>query len=117
MSFRALLVVVCLCGALASCGGKSPTAASTVTTPSPLSPANGAVVGNDTQPIKLTVQNATASKSNVAVTYTFQVATDSGFATVVATKSASQGVGQTSVTLDVLTSGRDYFWRVRTNTG
>ena len=84
-----------------------------MTTPSLLSPSTGAIVGNDTQPIKLTVQTATGGKSNATLTYTFQVATDAAFATVIATKTAPQGVGQTSVTLDVLTSGRDYFWRVK----
>jgi hypothetical protein len=103
-----------VCAVIVACGGKSPTGASTtMTTPSLLSPSNGATVGNDTQPIKLTVQNATGGKSNASLTYTFQVATDAAFATVIATKTAPQGAGQTSVTLDILTSGRDYFWRVK----
>jgi hypothetical protein len=57
--------------------------------------------------------NATSTKAGL--TYTFQVATDVAFAAIVQTKDAvPEGAnGQTSVRLDPLTPGRDYFWRAR----
>lgn len=105
--------------ALAAGCGKSPTSpggSTSVTAPAPVSPANGAVVPSASQPITLTVTNGSAT-SGVAVTYTFEVATDVAFTSIVVSKDVPQGSGQTSVTLDVLAPGRDYYWHARTNSG
>jgi hypothetical protein len=93
-----------------------PSEVSTVA-PAPAQPANNATVRNADQPVTLVVTNATSTKTGL--TYTFQVATDVAFASVVQTKdSIPEGTnGQTSVRLDPLTPGRDYFWRARVSAG
>ncbi len=104
---------------LASCA-KSPTSpagASTVTSPSLASPANGSLIANSAQPVTLTINNGLVLQADATVTYTFEVATDSAFASIVTTKDVPQGTGQTSVRLDVLTPGRDYYWHARTKGG
>lgn len=80
-------------------------------------PANNASVKNTDQPILLVVTNAVSAKSGL--TYTFEVATDAAFASKVQTKDAiPEGAnGQTSVRLDMLTPGRDYYWRARAASG
>jgi hypothetical protein len=116
MSFRPAALGCALIFVLASCTSSpvEPAGSTTVTTPALASPANGATIANALQPVTLTVNNALITKSDAAVTYTFEVASDSAFATVVATKDVTQGTGQTSVKLDTLTPGRDYYWRART---
>ncbi|MEO8483882.1 MAG: hypothetical protein ABI634_16855 [Acidobacteriota bacterium] len=106
----ACLLIVCLAAAC----GKSPTTPS-VPAPAPVSPANGAVLASGTQPITLTVTNSAATSGTV--TYTFEVATDVAFTSVVFSKDAPQGSGQTSLTLSVLAAGRDYYWHARANSG
>jgi len=86
----------------------------TVTAAAPVSPANGAHIASAAQPVTLMINNATVSNSNASISYTFEVATDEGFAAKVATKDVPQGSGQTSLRLDTLASGKDYFWHVRT---
>jgi hypothetical protein len=79
---------------------------------------NGAQVANQTQPVKLVVNNAPAAATAGARTYTFEVASDVAFTTKVQTKDGvAEGSGQTSVTLDPLTSVKDYYWRARAQTG
>ena len=76
MKFRyTTLVVLCAMTAV-SCGG-SP-AAPTVTATVTQSPATGAQVTYASQPLTLTVQNAAVTGGG-SVSYTFEVATDSGF--------------------------------------
>jgi hypothetical protein len=118
MRFRSLILSALLFSVLQACGGSSPSSPSTnVNAPAQLSPANGAVLANTSQPITLRVTNATVTGS-AAVTYTFEVASDNAFATIVATRSvAADPSGQTSTTLDPLTAGRAYFWRVKTTIG
>ena len=91
-----------------------PGGTATVTAASLIAPANGAQIANTAQPVTLTVNNATVTGSSTAVTYTFEVATDSAFASKVVTKDVPQGVGQTSLKLDPLAAGKDYYWHVRT---
>jgi len=91
-----------------------PSGSVTVTAANPLSPANGAHISSTAQPVTLTINNATVSNNNVSVTYTFEVAIDEVFASKVLTKDVPQGSGQTSLKLDVLASGKDYYWHVRT---
>jgi hypothetical protein len=92
----------------------SPTPTTTITTPVVVSPAQGAQLGDLTQPITLTVQNATTTGAN-PLTYNFEVATDSQFASKVYTRSGvTPGTGgQTSQQIDRLTAGQSYFWRAR----
>jgi hypothetical protein len=104
--------------ALAAAGcsdSSSPAGATTVTVASAVSPANGAVIANVAQPVTLTVSDAVVTDTTVPVTYTFEVATDAGFTSKVSTKDVPQTSGRTSVTLDTLAPGRDYYWHVRTS--
>jgi hypothetical protein len=69
------------------------------------------------QPIVLTITNAVTTGSS-PLTYTFEVATDSGFASKVYSKDVAAGSsGQTSVTIDKLAASKVYFWRARSNAG
>jgi hypothetical protein len=88
-----------------------------IAAPRPLAPANNAQVRNAEQPVTLVVRNAVSTKSGV--TYTFEVATDSGFAAKVQTKDAVvEGTsGQTTVRLDPLAPATGYFWRARATSG
>jgi hypothetical protein len=83
-----------------------------------MSPANGAQLKFSQQPIALAAQNGVTTDST-SPTYTFEVATDSAFATKVQVKdSIAQGSGsQTSVTLDTLAESKDYYWHVRVQSG
>src|SRR4249920_2584730 len=95
-----LLVLMYLAIDLSACG-QSPAqpSGSSVTSPAPSSPVNGAQIAFGSQPIVLTVVNATGG----AATYTFEVASDAGFTVKVATKDAPAGSnGSTSVTLEPL---------------
>jgi hypothetical protein len=104
---------------MASCSKSpvAPTGSVTVTTPAQLAPANGATFAALSQPITLTVSNAFVTDGSAAVVYTFEVSTDSTFASKVQTKTASPGNGQTSAPLDVLPAGQSYFWHVRATGG
>jgi hypothetical protein len=69
------------------------------------------------QPVTLVVQNAAITSTGGNV-YLFEVATDPAFATKVQTKdNVAEGTGQTSVKLDSLTGGRDYYWHARATGG
>jgi hypothetical protein len=90
----------------------------TLTTPTAVSPANNAQVRFAEQPVTLTIRNAATTGSTV-LTYTFQVASDAGFGTVVFSRDnvAEGGSGQTSVAVDRLVGARTYYWRARANSG
>src|SRR4051812_6285896 len=108
---RSLAVYIALAAGAAACTSPvAPAGAITVTTANPVAPANGALIANLAQPVKLTVTNAMVTSTEAAVSYTFEVATDSGFASKVQTKDTAQTASQTAVTLDALAAGRDYFW-------
>jgi hypothetical protein len=90
---------------------------SSVTAPRPLTPTAGAQVKNLDQPVTLVVTNAVLTQSP-ATTYTFEVASDAGFASKVYTKSGvAAGSGQTSLTIDKLGAGADYYWHARAEGG
>ena len=110
-----LLVLLYVVVDLSACG-QSPAQPSpgSVTSPAPTSPVNGAQIAFATQPVVLTVANATGG----ATSYTFEVASDAGFTAKIASKDApAGGNGSTSVTLDPLGAGHDYYWHARANTG
>lgn len=83
-----------------------------VTVPRAVSPAVAAQIRNLDQPVTLVVVNAVITQAAVP-TYTFEVASDAAFANKVYTKSGvAQGSnGQTSLTIDRLGAGADYYWR------
>lgn len=89
----------------------------TLTTPLAISPASNAQIRFADQPITLTVRNG-ATTGSTALSYTFQVATDAAFASIVSTRdNVPQGAGQTSTTIDKLAGAKTYFWRARSNSG
>lgn len=99
-----------------SCGeGDEPASTSPVVgAPSIASPATGSAV-EERRPT-LTVSNA--SVSNGTATYSFQVATDSGFTSIVAqTQGVGQGSAQTSWQVSTDLENRQYFWRARARAG
>ncbi len=104
---------------LGGCSKSTPTAPSvSVGQPTPLLPSNGAQIANLAQPVTLVVQNATVSGST-SVFYTFEVATDSGFANKAQGKGGIIGGsgGQTVVTLDTLLANQTYFWHAQATGG
>jgi hypothetical protein len=111
--------VIVLTVALAGCAKTpvSPTGSVSVAAAAPVAPANGAAFAYAAQPITLTVLNATTSDPNVAVGYTFEVATAPNFENVVATKTIAQTAAQTALTLDPLPGGTKYYWHVRATAG
>jgi hypothetical protein len=118
MRIRTLALLAGLALGMAAACAKSPTGPSgsnTVSTAAPISPANGAAIANTAQPVTLTVNNATAASSSLV--YTFEVATDTGFANKVTTNDVPQGASQTSLQLGVLPADKTYYWRVRATAG
>jgi hypothetical protein len=102
-----------------ACSNSSPSSPSgSSSVPTPAQPAANASLRFGDQPVTLVVQNAAVTTTS-AVTYTFEVASDAGFASKVQIKDGvPQGAnGQTSVKLDPLAGGRDYYWHARVNTG
>jgi hypothetical protein len=82
-----------------------------ITAPALLEPAQGFKFKESEQPIRLVVQNATSSGVR-PLSYTFEVASDSGFGTKVFSRSGvAPGDGKTSVQIDRLEIGRAYYWR------
>src|SRR4051812_2659862 len=127
-----LAAVAAVCLAAAACSKNStptqPTtvaaaadgaaATASVTVPRQISPAAGASIRNADQPVTLVVANAVLTQSATA-TYTFEVSTDAGFSTKVYSKigvAAGTG-GQTSLTIDRIAAGTNYFWRARAEGG
>jgi len=107
-------------------GAASPTAATvtdastgvTIGAPQPVSPADGAQFKNVQQPVTLTVSNG-ISTGSTPLSYTFEVAADSGFGSVVYRREnvGEGGNGSTSLTIDKIGPDRKYYWRVRGNPG
>jgi len=117
------LCAVCLAGTFAvSCGSSNPSQPSggltgSVTAPVNVSPAGGAQIRFTDQPVTLVVNNATTTKGTA--TYTFEVATDTAFASKVQVKdNTAEGTnGQTAVKLDALPANADYYWHARVSSG
>ena len=109
-----LLLFAAACStAPAGPSGASGESTGSIAAPRPVSPATNAVIRNQDQPVVLVVSNAVVTKPG-GTTYTFEVATDLGFASKVQTKDAvPEGTGTTAVRLDALPAGRDYYWHAR----
>lgn len=101
---------------MAACGDSptKPTGDASVTAPALVVPAPNRVIRNVDQPVTLSVSNALVTQTT-GTTYTFEVATDASFANKVQTRAdVAEGTGgQTSVRLDQLAAGSDYYWRAR----
>jgi hypothetical protein len=83
-----------------------------ISAPALLEPAQGFKFKESEQPIRLVIQNATTSGVR-PLSYTFEVASDSGFSTKVFSRSgvAPGSDNKTTVQIDRLDIGRPYFWR------
>ena len=87
-------------------------AATTISAPVPVTPANGATVGG--WPV-MTVTNAVRSGTANALVYRFEVSSSSTFGTLVVSATIVEGVGQTSyqpAASLAATVGTTYYWRV-----
>jgi len=89
-----------------------------ISPPTPLDPKDGRSIEFASQPIALTLQN-TSTNGPRPLTYTFEVATDTGFSNVLfARDGVPPGDGRTTLRLpDALGTGRTYFWRARAKDG
>lgn len=123
MTFRfpAAAAALLAIGATVACSNSStqPSSSTTasVTSPANVSPATTTKIAYANQPVTLTIQNAVATATGV--TYTFEVATDPGFASKVQspTNVAPGANGQTSVALNSLSGSTDYYWHARASAG
>jgi hypothetical protein len=90
----------------------------TLTSPQLLTPTLNQQFKNVEQPVTLTIRNAVTT-GTTALTYTFEVATDAGFASKVYTKDGvSAGANnQTALKIDKIGPARTYFWRARAVSG
>ncbi len=94
-----------------------PIAGVTISAPVLLSPAQGFKFKESEQPIQLVIQNATTSGVR-PLTYTFEVASDTGFNTKVFSRAkVPPGDGKTTVTIDRLAIGQSYYWRAWADDG
>ena len=84
-----------------------------LTAPTPSTPNDGFAFRYAEQPLGLSVKNAVTTGSSP--TYTFQVAADAAFATLVHNQEGvAQGAnGTTSIVLPKLPGAKTYFWRAR----
>lgn len=126
---RAVLVVAIAASVAAGCQmSKSsnplapsvagPIAGVTITTPNLLEPGQDWQIRLRDQPVRLMIQNADTSGVRT-LSYTFEVATDAGFASIVFKRvGVPAGDGITTLQLpDALQTGRTYWWRARAEDG
>src|SRR3954463_9761688 len=90
----------------------------TLTTPQITAPTAGQRYRFAEQPLTFTVKNA-VSTGATPLTYTFQVASDANFTQIAYAKDgvAEGSGGSTSLKIDKLAGQKDYFVRVRANSG
>ncbi len=102
----------------AAAGADGATATASVTVPRAVSPAAGVTIRNTDQPVTLVVANAVITQS-AAATYTFEVSTDSAFSSKAYSKTgvAAGASGQTSLTIDKIPAGTNYYWHARAEGG
>jgi len=118
----ALAAIVATAIACSNSNSTSPSTSSSltssVTVPRASQPAANAAVRYADQPVVLGVQNAATTSAGGNV-YSFEVATDPAFASKVQTKDnvAEGTTGVTTVKLDSLAGGRDYYWHARATGG
>ena len=109
-SCRSLIVIACF--GLAACSDSGTGNTIMLGAPGIISPAAGGQV-ETTTPV-LTVNNVTISGGTGTPSYSFQIATDVGFANIVGTASVAQGAGsQTSWTVTTALSNGEHFWRAQ----
>jgi hypothetical protein len=105
---------------IGGCSGSSsqPSGTSSVTAPKGVLPAPNSTVKYADQPVTISIANAVVTQPT-GTTYTFEVSTDANFSTKVQTKAdlAEGANGQTSVKLDLLAGGADYYWHARASSG
>ena len=113
----AIAAVSCSSSSNPAASSSNSSSTASVTVPRPSSPTTNASIRYAEQPVVLAVQNA-ALTSTSGNTYTFEVATDPAFASKVQTKdNVAEGTGQTTVKLDALAGGKDYYWHARATGG
>ncbi len=89
----------------------------TLVSPQLISPAPGLRLKFAEQPVTLTVKNG-VSTGSTPLTYTFQVAGDAAFGSIVFSREGvTEGAGQTALTIDKLAGNKDYYWRARASAG
>src|SRR5713226_2721526 len=90
----------------------------TLTSPQLLTPTLNQQFKNVEQPVTLTIRNAVTT-GTTPLTYTFEVATDAGFAGKVYEKSgvAAGANNQTVLKIDRIGPAKTYFWRARAVSG
>jgi hypothetical protein len=91
----------------------------TISSPKLLEPGSGWTLQSSDQPLTLLVENASTSGQR-PLAYTFQIAADAGFTSLVFTRTGvAQGDnGRTSLRLpDALQTGVTYYWRARAEDG
>ncbi len=100
---------------LYACSSSNPTRPSmSFGAPLAQQPANGVIYNFNQQPLTLTITNSVRTGSD-PVTYSLEVASDSGFSNKVFTRdSIAEGSGgTTSVQINMLTGNSNYYWRWR----
>ena len=112
-----LLIAGCGKGSPAQPSGVTGSDGSTFVAAQPVSPTSNAQITYGSQPITITVTNS-ASTGSSALTYTFEVATDTAFTNIVFSKAgvAPGTGGQTSVQVATLPGSKTYYWRSRPGT-
>ena len=113
----ALLALSAACETSKSSTPTAPTVAGpipgvNISAPILLEPSQGFKFKENEQPIRLVIQNATTNGVR-PLSYTFEVASDTAFATKVFSRSnvAPGDGGKTTVQIDKLEIGRSYYWR------
>ena len=114
-----LVVALGACGVTKSSNPLSPDVAGpipgvAITAPKAVAPSAGSQVPVSSQPVTLTVQNATTNGVR-PLSYTFQLASDSQFSQMVFSQAnVKPGSSQTSVTVSTtLTAEQTYYWRAQ----
>jgi hypothetical protein len=97
---------------VSACGNEEPTTTTspTITAPVPIEPSPGATVSTDSPTLRVTNASGAAS-----LTYRFEIASDAGFGSIVASVSGlAEGSGTTSWNVTpALPPNATYFWRAR----